>query len=271
VRYKTNDALWDWDASCQTRRGTSMTVRTCVWLAWGAALVISCSGQENSPAAQPARDPGTEGGPCFVDSTCMDGLVCLSHLCVSLGAAGASGSAGWGANECQSVGDSCTGTSPEVSNCCRPYACRDQRCCAPTASGCTNSNECCSAGDRCNDARCTPQAGGSSGNAGAAGTSFDAGTADAEGGSSCAQFPSQCGDSTQCCPPYTCFQDYCCSSTGDGCKSDSECCMLQDYCDDSKCTPHCSPAGGACDFSIDCCQPMRCDQPNHRCMDADGG
>jgi hypothetical protein len=241
--------------------------RAWLWATLWASLGLSCSAQESSA---PGHDPGTEGGPCHPDSSCADGLACLSHLCVRLGEAGAGGAAGSGGSECRNVGSTCTSTSDALSNCCPPLTCRDQRCCAPTASGCARPEDCCSSADRCDHAQCTPNAGGAAGEAGAAGASTDGGTAGAAGGSSCAKFPAECTGEGQCCAPYTCFQDSCCSTTGSGCLGDSECCMLQDYCDDGKCTPHCSAAGGACDFSIDCCQPMRCDQPNHVCMDAGG-
>ena len=42
------------------------------------ALLIACGGGDGG------KEAGTEGGPCFTNGTCNDGLTCLSDLCVSI-------------------------------------------------------------------------------------------------------------------------------------------------------------------------------------------
>jgi len=45
---------------------------------------LACTGSSSPPSS--AKEPGTEGGPCFPNSTCMTSLTCFSNLCVNAGA-----------------------------------------------------------------------------------------------------------------------------------------------------------------------------------------
>jgi formylglycine-generating enzyme len=65
-----------------------------VAVAFAAAIIPACGSVES----ETAKDPGTEGGPCFADKTCMPGLSCRSRLCVDLSSGGTGGDAsveGW--------------------------------------------------------------------------------------------------------------------------------------------------------------------------------
>lgn len=52
--------------------------RTALYAVLGALLLVGC-GDDSGPAT------GTEGGPCYPNGTCNEGLVCLSDLCVDPG------------------------------------------------------------------------------------------------------------------------------------------------------------------------------------------
>gem|GEM_PF-5972221 len=61
------------------------------------AMLFSCTSGGSSDTNQPvAKEPGMEKGPCFPNNTCMDGLKCLSNVCVNTGTGGSGGSSGTG-------------------------------------------------------------------------------------------------------------------------------------------------------------------------------
>lgn len=67
------------------------TPSTAIVLALGVIVAAACGGTSEDSSSGSDKQQGTEGGSCYPNSTCNEGLVCLSHLCVSPGTAGSGG------------------------------------------------------------------------------------------------------------------------------------------------------------------------------------
>ncbi len=81
--------------TCKERVAMSPRVLSAACAACLVGILTSCGGRESS-VATPAKAQGSEGGSCFPDGTCLDGLACVSDLCVSpdSGSAGSGGTVG---------------------------------------------------------------------------------------------------------------------------------------------------------------------------------
>lgn len=94
-----------------------MKARRFLFIIASFATIASCGTDDKTGAS--AKHQGTEGAACFPNGTCMDGLVCLSNLCVDAGGsggtagvagvAGAGGTAGAGAGGAAGIAGSGAG------------------------------------------------------------------------------------------------------------------------------------------------------------------
>jgi hypothetical protein len=169
-----------------------------------------------------------------------------------------------GNSACRRAGKPCE----TVDDCCESNTCRKGRCCAETGSDCLKTPDCCDSTSACTNGICTRRA--SAGAGGAAGSGAKGGAGGASGASQCKVLAASCQQSDECCTPYSCHQDLCCSMTGASCDVNADCCMLQDTCEVDRCISTCSQVDGPCDVSIDCCVPLVCDQDQHICSASAG-
>jgi hypothetical protein len=127
------------------------------------------------------------------------------------------------------------GSCSSSAKCCDPLTCYQGYCCSTTGKPCGVTIDCCYLSDTCVAGACKGS-GGTGGSGGSGGTGGKAGSAGTGGsGGSCVPMLGSCSASAKCCTPLTCYLGYCCSTTGQPCGVDIDCCYASEHCIAGKC------------------------------------
>lgn len=225
------------------------------------------------------------GDSCTASNECCDSdHACIDNVCTptSSGKGGSSGSTGGssaggasgeggsstggaGGEQCLPAWENCTAGSTA---CCAPANCVDGMCCGDTGDGCKIDDDCCWLKDTCQGGKCTETASGGTGGGGAGGSSTGG------SGGACTPAWNDCQKTAECCNG-SCNEGLCCSSNGDGCASDDDCCFNSLKCVNKMCqTSGTGGSGGAscgiyfapCQSTFECCTGLTC-KTSYCCAD----